>query len=371
MLLSLLPLCLADDAAVQHHLEQARVFYKKQWYADATAELEAGLAEDPDAADLWWLAAQVAFTGLQAEEAIYYATGAIATAPTLARRDEAIVFRDRLRQNFGFIDVLSGREGLKKKIELTPTFLQLDPDLASWTSQLQAELARGLELPAQLSLPVGTYSLGGQKVEVQAGIHQELRLGTPERAPAWLDLSLGLSAAGGTWPGPELGAAIGLPLRWLWLNLGGYWGLGAYASPTGDPVYDLRSGGPVLGLGTDLAHIGALRLHPSLKLGLLWVPGRPVGCAGGDCRQGWEEAELRLGLLSPALAPALSLALLQPVGERLRLGLAAEAGVLVGQLPASGEATGAEGTYSWTIVDRGWLGWRSSLRVQISFALTE
>jgi hypothetical protein len=266
---------------------------------------------------------------------------------------------------------LSARVGLKKKIELTPTFLQLDPDLASWTSQLQAELARGLELPAQLSLPVGSYSLGGQTVEVQAGIHQELRLGTPERAPAWLDLSLGLSAASGAWPGPELGAAIGLPLRWLWLNLGGYWGLGAYASPTGDPVYDLRSGGPVVGLGTDLAHIGALRLHPSLKLGLMWVPGRPVGCREGDCRPGWEEAELRLGLLSPALAPALSLALLQPVGERLRLGLAAEAGVLVGQLPTSGEATGAEGTYSWTIADRGWLGWRSSLRVQFSFALTE
>ncbi|HND33275.1 MAG TPA: tetratricopeptide repeat protein [Myxococcota bacterium] len=371
MLLTLASLCLADDAAVQHHLEQARVFFKKQWYADAAAELETGLAANPDAAELWWLAAQVALARLHAEEAIYYATGAIATAPTASRRDEAIAFRDRLRQNFGFIDIESGRAGLKKKLTLTPSFLQLDPELAAWTSQVQAEVAKGLELPAELSLPVGSYSLGGQTVEVRAGLHQELRLGTPDKAPPWLDLGLGLAAGGSGWPGPELGVAIGLPLRWLWLNLGGSWGPAVYASPTGGPVYDLRAGGPVVGLGTDLVHLGVLRLHPSVKLGLLWVPGRPVSCSGGHCVQGWEEAELRLGLLSPALAPMLSLALLQPVGDRLRVGLAAEAGVLVGQLPPSGEATGAEGTYSWTIADRGWLGWRSSLRVQLSFALLE
>jgi hypothetical protein len=371
MLLILAQLCLADDAVVQHHLEQARVFFKKQWYADAASELEAGLAEDPDAAELWWLAAQVAFARLHAEDAIYYATGAIATAPTATRRDEAIAFRDRLRQNFGFIDVSSGRAGIKKKLTLTPSFLQLDPELAAWTARVQAEVAKGLALPAELALPVGSYSLGGQTVEVQAGLHQELRLGTPERAPAWLDVAVGMAAAGGGWPGPELGAAIGLPLRWLWLNLGGSWGPAIYSGPTGSPVYDLRSGGPVIGLGTDLVHLGALRLHPSVKLGLLWVPGRPVSCAAGRCEQGWEEAELRLGLLSPALAPMLSLALLQPVGDGLRVGLAAEAGVLVGQLPPSGEATGATGTYSWSITDRGWLGWRSSLRVQLSFALSE
>lgn len=371
MLLSLIQICLADDAAVQHRLEQARVFFKKQWYTDAAAELEAGLAQDPDAAELWWLAAQVALARLQAEEAIYYATGAIATAPTPARRDEAIAFRDRLRQNFGFIDIMTRRAGLKKKLVLTPSFLQLDPELAAWTNQVQAEVAQGLELPAELSLPVGTYSLDGQTLDVRAGVHQELRLGTPDKAPPWLDLSLGLAAWGGAWPGPELGAAIGLPLRWLWLNLGGTWGPAAYSSPTGRPVTDIRSGGPVLGLGTDLVHLGALRLHPAVKLGLLWVPGRPVSCSGGRCEQGWEEAELRLGLLSPALAPMLSLSLLQPVGDRLRVGLAAEAGVLVGQLPPSGEATGADGTYTWTLQDRSWLSWRSSLRVQLSFALVE
>lgn len=371
MLLILPTICISapDDSAVQYHLEQARAFYKKQWYADAAEELQAGLALDESAYELWWLAAQVAFARLDAEDAIHYATGAISVAPDPQRREEAIIFRDNLRRNFGFLDIETDREGIRRKLVLTVQFLQLDPVLADWTTQVQQALEKGIRVPETLSLPVGTYQLAGQAVEILAGNHSRLRLGAPSQAPAWVEVSLGAALPSTAWPGPDLGLMLGFPLGALWLNLGGHWGLQPYGSPDGEPVYDLRSGGAGLGLGTDLLHLGPLRLHPQLKVGLDWIPGIPVGCSNGLCSEGWHQAPVKLGLLGTALSPGLSLALLKPVGTRLRVGVAGGAELLVGSLPARGTAQSGSGSYSWTLGNRAWLGWRSSLRFQLSFAL--
>ena len=89
----------AEDAAVQHAMDQAKLFTRRGWVEDARAELEAAAATPAGAesAALWWALAGARLSLCDAEGAWLAAERAAALTKDEAARAEALTFAADLR----------------------------------------------------------------------------------------------------------------------------------------------------------------------------------------------------------------------------------------------------------------------------------
>lgn len=257
MLSLLLSWAWAGDAT--HHLDQARIFYKKGWLNDAALELEAALATPEGQAmfEVWWLAAQVDYARLAIPSAIAHATGAVSAAPVPQAREQALALRDFLLRSFGIVEI-SGPPASATRLEIQCDALLLDSEVQQKLEAQAKTLESRHELPLTVALPPGPCTLNGHAITVVAGQSQALILKSTDLSVAGLTtlqapyLKMGLAMQGvfgreDLPPAPSLNVGLAWPLGPVMVLADGGWAAWRYLAPGAGWVLD--------GRGLSLIHI--------------------------------------------------------------------------------------------------------------------
>ena len=187
LLLSWLSLAWANDesaastdsaAAVEHHINQAELFLKKDWYGDARRELEAAIAMEEGRASFtaYWLLAQVCYELLDAESAGRYARVAAGLATDPGQAAAARELAEALERVFGVLVVDGPYAGMASLLQLERTSTLLDPELKKFVDRVALAMRKRNALPIRIALPAGDYLVNGHPVTVSAGRDSRLVL---------------------------------------------------------------------------------------------------------------------------------------------------------------------------------------------------
>ena len=139
------------------HVDQARFYLKKSWYADALAELEAAAAS-PDGrldAEVWFLLAQTRYALGELSGARYAADRAFVNSRTPDQASQSRELSEHLDETFGVLRLLPPRDSVTTRIDLELESRLLDPELKRWVTMLQERLDDTTTLPLELGLPAG------------------------------------------------------------------------------------------------------------------------------------------------------------------------------------------------------------------------
>ncbi len=307
------------------HLDQARFFVRRSWYEDAERELEAAVRHpdgryDPEA---WYLLATVRYELLDVEGA----REAGARAHTYSRTDDqlqsAAGFSAFVHEQFGLVEVRAPHAGLTGRLDIELTGLLFDPNLKSYLEKLQDQQRGRHLLPVRFGLPVGTYTINGQEVEVGAEALTVVdlpsgRLGTGPTLTRLLEAEVALGFS--TWVGPAASnllpgftgqVAVDLPVGPVRAGLMFDWAPRAYTMIDGQT--DLNPAGGSLGarVGVEVPGTDPLTVRLSAGYRYAFVPGLELTCAANgtsyDCGPD-AEADLVLYAVGRAHVPLLELA---------------------------------------------------------------
>lgn len=366
---------------LETHVAAAKLDFKRGWLPDAEAEIAAALAL-PAAAqdfDLWALGAQIALENLDVATAKARAWRCSEIAPDQDRRDMADALVYRLQSAYGYVEVSTTQPGVWSRLQIEPQTSILDPEDKRFATKAALRWRDRTDLPVTLALPVGSWLVNGQKVEVQpdqtANLELPLRL-TGTGALAALQVTrLELGAGVGQWLGARLGdhypatrTQVGLtqPLGWLLLGVGGELDV----QPWGAADHQVRSaplGLGVLGrVGGEVFLGGPLALRPDLTLRWARIPGIALSCDDGatwSCSWDGPSDGPAHHVYVPANAWIPGAELLveyREAGRTTALGTGVKLSVerAFGAIPASGTATAADGgTYAWETADRRFGAW--------------
>lgn len=280
------------------HVDQARFFAQRAWYADAEAELERAVtmpdgAIDPEA---WYLLAMVRRQLADRPGAKEAADRALLHARDPDQAAAARALLDWLEGRFGTLR-LEGERGRRVVLELRGALL--DPELERWFQRV-AEHARHLSvLPAELHLPAGAYAVDGVPVEIRPGELRSVPLAPTADDRLELHLRTGVSALFGSaarrilpspWVGLGLDVALGGPWR---VGLQGDVGAQVWQAPTSA----LHAAPPAWSagarIGVDVLAAPPLALRTTAGWRVARIGGLPLVCEGDDpCRVGkGEEAD--------------------------------------------------------------------------------
>ena len=150
------------------YLDQARFFIRKGWYDDAVEQLVLAVNHpdglvDPEA---WYLLATVRYELLDVEGA----REAADRAHTYSRDDDQLAqaagFSAFVHEQLGVLEVQAPYPGLAARLDITLTSMLFDPNLQTFLERSQDRWKKKLVLPVRIGLPVGTYVINGQDVEV-------------------------------------------------------------------------------------------------------------------------------------------------------------------------------------------------------------
>ena len=364
----------AEDAALyQSHLDQARFFAKRRWYADALVEIDAALATTAGETsfEARWLGAQVAWELTDGLTALRFAEEAAARAERQDDVDMALAFADGLRRDIGTLTVNAPYPGVVSRLQLEPLSPMIDPSLKEFSTRAALRWRDKTPLPATLSLPAGDWLVNGVSATVRADEEETLVLpmrNVGNRALSALQVSrLELSTGVAIWVGDDVHglypAARG-QLSWtqpagpLLLGLVGELDLQGYS--TADHQSQMRplGGGVGLRVGTEIFVGGPIGIRPSLTARYARLPGIEADCLpdGQAWVCGWESPTEgpvnHLYVASPAwLAGGELLIEHREAGRTTSLGTGVKLGVehAFGHVPASGEALTVSGqAVPWT-----------------------
>ena len=168
-----------EEARVEHHLDQARLFVQKGWTQDALAELEAVLDTDAGRSSfaLHELLAQVSYTLLNAEDAGRYARIGAELSLDPASALPLRQFADFIDRNFGILVLRAPHAGVVAHLDLSREDLLLDPDLKTFAADVAARWSEeGQVLPLRVAIPAGGYSVNDHTLVVSPGQETELTL---------------------------------------------------------------------------------------------------------------------------------------------------------------------------------------------------
>jgi hypothetical protein len=193
-------------AADTAHLDQARLFYRRGWYADAESELETALSspEAADAREIHALLAQVRLQRCDIEGARKSAAQALRLSQIEGDVAAASAFVDFLDAQFGRVVVRSRQEGLRSHVRIEPLDPVYDAELQAYTHRIQAQLERAVDLPLTLHLPVGRWQINGHEVTIATTGTTEQVLETSGIGGLWQTLELDLGFGLGAWFGPDV-----------------------------------------------------------------------------------------------------------------------------------------------------------------------
>ncbi|MEZ4319000.1 MAG: hypothetical protein R3F61_15910 [Myxococcota bacterium] len=234
-----------SEADYRGHVDQARFFVRKGWYADAAAELELALADENGRLDgsAWYLLSEIRYRLGDIEGAMQAADRAHSNSRTDEELELAAGFSAWLRDQFGLVQVRTRFDGVQSAVEIELQTLILDPDLKLYLKDLGGRLAEPATLPIEFGLPVGTYRINDRDVEVRP--HETTRARIPVRGAApealqvtELEASLGVGlwagpAARGHLPGPAGRIGVTQPVGPWVLGLAGDWTTRPLSTPDG------------------------------------------------------------------------------------------------------------------------------------------
>jgi len=366
---------------LETHVAAAKLDLRRGWLPDAEAEIAAALRL-PGAADdfeLWALGAQIALENLDVATAKARARRCGEIAPDQDRRDLADALVYRLESAFGYVDVSTTQPGVWSRLQIEPLTSILDPEDKRFAADAALRWRDRTDLPVTLALPVGTWLINGQTVEVSpdqtTGLELPLRL-TGTGALAALQVTrLELSSGVGQWVGarvadlyPVSRTQIGLtqPVGWLLLGLSAELDV----QPWGAADHRVRTtplGWGALGrVGGEVFLGGPLAVRPDLTLRWAQIPGIALACDDGatwSCSWDGPGEGPQHHAYAPARAWIPGAELLveyREAGRTTALGTGVKLTVerAFGAIPASGTATAADGaTYPWASSDTRFGAW--------------
>jgi hypothetical protein len=282
---------LAQDA--QHHLDQANLFVRKQWYDDAAAELELAIASPggETSFEAWWLLAQVRYELLDAEAALDAARTALDVAPTPEQAQVAQQYVDWLGGTFGVVELHGPQPAMESRLQLERTSLLFDPELKRFVDRVALAWTHPQALPLRIALPAGEYLIQGREVLVEAG--GETRVDLPLSAlgnsgfaalqVTRLELAAGVGKMGSARvpdlrPSLELQVGITQPVRGWLIGAIADWSLRSYTVEGYGAVQNPYSATLGVRVGRELMVAGPLAVRPGLGYRYGTLPGVPLSC---------------------------------------------------------------------------------------------
>ncbi|MCP4810432.1 MAG: tetratricopeptide repeat protein [Proteobacteria bacterium] len=283
----------AQDA--QHHVDQAKLFVKKQWYTDAEAELEEAVTLDDgrNSFQAWWLLAQVRYELLDAEGAAKAARQASELTRDPDEALQAAQLADWIEGTFGLLVITSPHEGMQSRIQLERSSLLMDPDLKRFVDQMALEWTKPQVLPIRIALPAGEYLVQGERVLLEPGLGVETALDLSmgslgesgfaalQVTRAEVSTGVGLYLGDRTAPlGPSLEVQLGVtqPIKGILAGVVVDYSLRSYNVDGFGAVRHPATYTLGVRLGKELMVSGPLAVRPGLGYRYGYLPGIPFEC---------------------------------------------------------------------------------------------
>ena len=392
LLLAWVGLAEAQDA--EHHVHQARLFVKKQWYADAAEELEIAVQLDDgeDSYEAWWLLAQVRYELLDAEGA----AEAARQATELTRDPEEALQAQQLAEwidaTFGVVVIEAPYESMSSRIQLERSSMLMDPDLKRFVDQLALQWTKPQPLPLRAALPAGEYLVQGHAVSVGTGL-DETTLELPmsslgESGFAALQVTRAEVAMGaGLWLGQRteglgssLDAQVGVtqPVKGMLAGLVLDYSVRSYSVEGYGSVRHPATWTLGARVGKELMVSGPLAVRPMVGYRYGYLPGVPFECqesaTGAICVPPGtlsSEPDVLVYAVGRAHIPFAELSVdWRRAGRTTATGLGVR--VIVDQAfgrvksPAEAEIQGSDGVIEYTTTEPGWT--TTGLRMMANFS---
>lgn len=354
-------LIVAPAYAGSVHVDQARIFLRRHYYADAMAEVEAGLADPAtsDALDLYAIGVDAAWELGEIDRVLTWSQQAADLALGGDARDAWQGRHDTVAATWGWLRV-APRDGraASTRLQVEPAAPVLDPEQKRIANVVALRAHDPVSMPARLPLPAGAWRVNGVAVTVTAGEVTPVVLSADQLGVAGLaalqtlrlDVSVGAQVLGGakvagSGPTGALGLDLAGPVGRALLGGGLTWAPQAYVSAQGHRYASPWAGSADLHVGVDLPVAGALAFRPAAGATAQLVEGLPVGC---DCGLG---APTTLYVPAWAVGPAVQLGLEWRQAGRssaTAFGVRAEGSLAAGRTVAGGTATVGTETIPWT-----------------------
>jgi hypothetical protein len=380
----------AQDAG--HHVDQARLFIKKQWYEDAAEELEQAIDLDGGSYDAWWLLAQVRYELLDAEGAYEAARAAVEHTRDPDEALRAQQQADFIHQTFGVLVIQAPYEGVQSRVQLERQSTLLDPDLKRFVDALALDWTHPQLLPLRVALPAGTYLIQGEQVELQPRLEAtELPLpmaqlgnkGFSQLQVTRAELSTGVGAwmgsrTAGMRPSWEIQAGVTQPVGGLLVGVIADYSVRSYQVEGYGAVRHPAAATLGLRLGRELMVAGPLALRPGLGYRYGYLPGIPLACDRGSeaaelsCAAPTEgEPDVMVYAIGRAHIPFAELSVdWRRAGRTTATGLGVRVVVehARGRVPSPSTADiqGASGSFDYTVEEPGWH--TTGLRMMANFS---
>ncbi len=290
-----LPALVAAQDEAQTHLDQARLYMRKQWFDEAAAELELATQTAAGAtnAEAWWLLAQVRYELLDAKGAMDAARTAAGVTSDPGEASQAQAYADWIATSFGLVAIAAPQPGVQSRLQLDRESLLLDPELKRFVDRVALEWTHPQALPMQIMLPSGDYKIQGTPVRATPGVTAELVLPMGSLGQAGfaalqvtrLEVSSGVGVLMGERvnhmrPSWELELGVTQPLGdWL-VGLVMDYSLRSYQVQDRGTTRQPQALTLGTRVGRELMLGGPLALRPAI--GYRWglVPGIPLACSG-------------------------------------------------------------------------------------------
>jgi len=343
------------------HVDQARIFLRRHYYAEAMTEVEAGLADPAtsDALDLYAIGVDAAWELGEIDRVLAWSQQAADLALGADTHDAWQGRHDTVAATWGWLRVgpKDGRAA-STRLQVEPAAPVLDPEQKRIANVIVLRAHDPTSMPARIALPAGAWLVNGVAVTVTPGDVTPLVLSADQLGLAGLaalqtlrvDVSIGAQVLGGakvSASGPTGALSVDLtgPLGRVLVGGGVTWAPQAYVTAQGHRYASPWAGAANLLVGADLPVAGALAFRPGVGATGQLVEGLPVGC---DCGLG---APTTLYVPAWAVGPDVRLGVEWRQAGRASataLGVRAEGAIAIGRTVAGGTATVGTDSIPWT-----------------------
>ena len=381
-----------DDGAYDYHINQARLFIKKGWTADALRELEAAQAANAEGFQAFWLAAQLHYDQMDASAA-WEAAERAAEVGEGDERSSAAQFRDFLKSTYGELTIEGPYEAAASILQLEPSGPILDPELKRWIDKVALTLRTRTLLPVTVTVPAGEYTVNGQPVSVVAGKERDVALGRDDLGAKGMAKLLVPRVEIGTGVGvmfsdrvpnlqPSIETQLGFTQPFGRMIFGAMidYSLRSYQVDDGT-AFNPRALGGGLRFGTELMVGGPLAFRPSIGYRFALVPGIPLACDDPDLDGAYScgvpgdaSSDASVYAVGRAHIPFGEVAIdWRRAGRTTATGFGVRAAVeqAFGSIPESSEATviDSDDTITFTATDTAWTATGIRLLAELSLTL--